>query len=1233
MSRKRKMASITSAGLVFAMLLSQSAVADLGTERVKAAENTAKWVDTEYVVNGDFESSINEDGSITGWTKSTGSGLFVTKDEWAVNNTTQFTKIKDITGDNSLYQIIKNVEPGTYRISIDQDGQKDVKSGLYVKYLEQAKELPATTDWDNWETVTTDEFTIEAVQDVDICIGGDVTNGYWGDIDNIKLQKLYEKESDDTDSSEENQKGYKISVNQTEVAVENGDTVNLEAKITFDGEEISELPEGVNLWWWIDTWNDHTDGLNDGTLENDNKSGKTLKAAYTTKSAGKYYVVAQLKDADDNELGYACTTITSKAPETDTSVDNDDIVVAKVKNLSPDFIMGMDISSVITEFNSGVVYKDYNGKVIDNVTDFCKFLAENGINHIRVRVWNDPYDSNGNGYGGGNNDVATAKKIADACRSAGIKMLVDFHCSDFWADPSKQMVPKAWKGYTVDEKAAAVEKFINESLNTIDASKDVVDMVQVGNETTGGFVGETKTDVMCRLFSAGSKGVKEYNSDAKVVIHVESPQKNTLTTWSDNLEKYNVDYDILGTSYYPYWHGTLSNLKDEISYVQTKHSKDAMVVETSYAYTLDDSDGCANTVREGNNDDSADATEPFTVQGQATYIRNLINAVNEAGGLGVYYWEPAWITVGDTTGLSEEAAAARYEANKKIWEEKGSGWAASYGGEYDPNDAGKWYGGSAVDNQAMFYPDGTATAGLKVWNYVKTGAKVTKIGVEDIETVNVTGEAGKEIELPKTVNVTYNTEKVEENVVWNTDGIDFSKAGTYTVEGTVKFSRKIERGAYKDKTSGTTKCTVVIKQKNLITDADDAGFEKADNFTANNKIVDSVSSTKDDKKSGAACAHWYNGGTDTAEAEITYKNAITLASGEYIFEYVGQGADGDELYAEVMDSEGNIIAKGDNVTLEGWKNWKTPIVSFKLEKETKVTLVVGIVSAKGGWGTADDLYLYQTKSDDKSDADNGNTGDDENKKPDTPSTDDNNKDNTGSGDTNKDDSTSKDDNTTNDDQDSNTGSGDTTTDKDDANKGSTTVPTTAPNTQPAKALTPGAVVSSTSDTKTTVKDTKGILPATVKFESNKVTDEKEVSKVTDIVNKKIVGVKALALYELNLTDGTTQIHQLEDKVQVTMDMPFTLASDEAVKVFRVDGEKLFACKASIVDGRLVFETDHFSTFAFVKVKTSSYAASATDAKAAKTSDDNNMYMWLIIAMSGLGVIIAAIMAKKKNVGE
>ncbi|WP_455719113.1 glycosyl hydrolase 53 family protein [Agathobacter sp.] len=1192
MSRKKRLASVTSAGLVFVMLLSQSSVANLGAEVVKAADDTENWLDTEYVVNGDFEAEANEDGSIAGWTLSDDFKLYLNKDQWS-SNKTQFLKIVENSGSAKISQEIKNVEPGTYRVVLEQDGLENTSSGLTVKCLDSELELPATTGWDKWETVTTADFVIEDAQDITLSIEGDIPASYWGDIDNVKLQKLNETTSDDKSDSEENQEGYKISVDKTEVTVEKGEKVDLTAKVTYNGKELTEIPDGIKLWWWVDTWNDHTDGLNDGILNNDNNSGKTLKADYTTKSAGTYYVVAKLETPDGDVS--SVVTITSTEPDSTGAVDNDDITVAKVKDLSSDFIMGMDISSVITEFNSGVVYKDYDGNVIDNVTDFCKFLAANGITHIRVRVWNDPYDSNGNGYGGGNNDVATAKKIADACRAAGINMLVDFHCSDFWADPSKQMVPKAWEGFTVDQKADAVEKFINESLQKIDPTKDVVDMVQVGNETTGSFIGEKNVADMCKLFSAGSNGVKTYNKDVKVVIHVESPHKKTLKTWSDNLANYNVDYDILGTSYYPYWHGTLSNLKEQIEYVQKEHNKDAMVVETSYAYTLEDSDGSGNTVREGNNDDAADATEPFTVQGQATYIRNLINAVNEAGGLGVFYWEPAWITVGDTTGLSEEEAAARYEENKKIWEKYGSGWASSYGGEYDPKDAGQWYGGSAVDNQAMFYPDGTATAGLKVWNYVKTGAIVTKIGIENIENASVTGAAGQDITLPETVNVTYNTETVAEKVTWNTEGVDLTKAGTYTVEGTVDFSKEIERGAYKGMKSATVKCTVTVKIANLIADKDDAGFEKGDNFIVSDSSVISGIPATDDPKSGVGSAHWYNGGSETTEAAITYDKEITLAAGEYTFEYVGQGADGDALYAKVVDADGNVIAQGENTVLSGWKNWKYPTVSFTLDKETSVTLVVGIVSAAGGWGTADDLYLYQTKAADASD--DNNTGDNDNKNDNT---------NTGDND-NKNDNTNTEDNTNTDNNGSSSASSSTTTTD--------------------KTLTAGSVVSSTADSKTTIKDTKGILPATVKFDSKKVTDEKEVSKVTKAVNDKIVGVKDVAIYELNLTDGTTQIHQLADKVQVTMDMPFTLADNEAVKVFRVDGEKLVPCTSSVVDGKLVFETDHFSTFAFVKVK----AGAAKTAKSAKTSDENNMYMWLVLAMAGIGVTVAAASKKKQHI--
>ncbi len=130
--------------------------------------------------------------------------------------------------------------------------------------------------------------------------------------------------------------------------------------------------------------------------------------------------------------------------------------------------------------------------------------------------------------------------------------------------------------------------------------KDVVDMVQVGNETTGGFIGETNVSNMCVLFSAGATGVETYNPMSKSSSMWKAHTKGTMVTWAENLQNNNVDYDILATSYYPYWHGTLDNLKQQFQTVKNTYCKDVMVVETSYAYTLEDSDGHANTVRVGN---------------------------------------------------------------------------------------------------------------------------------------------------------------------------------------------------------------------------------------------------------------------------------------------------------------------------------------------------------------------------------------------------------------------------------------------------------------------------------------------------------------------------------------------------------------------------------------------------------------------------------------------------------
>ncbi len=172
---------------------------------------------------------------------------------------------------------------------------------------------------------------------------------------------------------------------------------------------------------------------------------------------------------------------------------------------------------------------------------------------------------------------------------------------------------------------------------------------------------------------------------------------------------------MLATSYYPYWHGTLENLKSQLSAVRETYGKQVLVAETSYAYTLTDSDGHPNTISMG----SADAGYPFTPQGQADCLRDVMAAVSEAGGLGVFYWEPAWITVGDTTGLTGAAYQARVAENQALWEQYGSGWASARAAEYDPDDAGQWYGGSAVDNQAMFYPDGSPVASLRVWRAVR----------------------------------------------------------------------------------------------------------------------------------------------------------------------------------------------------------------------------------------------------------------------------------------------------------------------------------------------------------------------------------------------------------------------------------------------------------------------------------------------------------------------------------
>ena len=362
------------------------------------------------------------------------------------------------------------------------------------------------------------------------------------------------------------------------------------------------------------------------------------------------------------------------------------------------FIRGMDASSVIAEEESGVVYRGFDGEE----RDVFETLAEAGITHIRVRVWNDPYDADGNGYGGGNCDIEKAAAIGARAAACGMKLIVDFHYSDFWADPGKQMVPKAWEGMGLEEKCAAVYEFTRESLSYLAEAGALVDIVQIGNETNGSLCGEKTWEGVTALMSAGARAVREACPGAMVAVHFSNPEtKGRYAEYAETLASFGVDYDIFASSYYPYWHGTLENLSGLLSDIARTYGKKVMVMETSYAYTTEDSDHYGNTVTAST---ASEGDFPYTPEGQADFIRAVLDAVeNETeNGIGVVYWEGAWISVG---------GASRAE-NEKLWEKYGSGWAASFAAAYDPNDAGKYYGGNAVDNQALFLPDGTPLPGL-----------------------------------------------------------------------------------------------------------------------------------------------------------------------------------------------------------------------------------------------------------------------------------------------------------------------------------------------------------------------------------------------------------------------------------------------------------------------------------------------------------------------------------------
>jgi len=399
------------------------------------------------------------------------------------------------------------------------------------------------------------------------------------------------------------------------------------------------LTAGFNIAAPAQTWI----GVAHVTLVKQQGAPQTTKS--TTNRNGQ--TIAQLASAFDATAN-TCTV---------SAIDNINTFTQAYRD---DYIRGVDISAIIEVENNGGVFYDNDRYLVGDVIELLSYY---GINWVRVRLWHNPYTASNQPYGGGTNDYAKAVEIAKRAKKWGMKVLLDIHYSDFWTHPGQQAVPKAWQSSAgnVNNLATLLKAYTKQVLADMYAAGALPDMVQVGNETTDGFCGwkdsaSNKPNEKI-LLAAGLAGVREistqYNYPIRTMLHATGGM--TTINWYFGVMQ-SLDFDILGLSYYPQYHGNLSSLETGLQNLATTYRKPICVVEYSVAYTSQG--GSPNG--ENHYTSSAD-TRSFTgsndpsIQGQASAIRNLNNAVMNntvAGGtrygIGSFWWEPAWLPLNGT---------------------------------------------------------------------------------------------------------------------------------------------------------------------------------------------------------------------------------------------------------------------------------------------------------------------------------------------------------------------------------------------------------------------------------------------------------------------------------------------------------------------------------------------------------------------------------------------------------
>lgn len=594
------------------------------------------------------------------------------------------------------------------------------------------------------------------------------------------------------------------------------------------------------------------------------------------------------------------------------------VQVNPIENLSTDFIKGADVSIMPELERNGTKFYD-NGIEQDGLT----ILKNHGVNWIRVRIWNNPYVVGPEGVGGGNTDEAKAIEMAKRAKALGMKVLVDFHYSDFWVDPGQQKKPDAWKNDSGDKLIDDVYAYTAKVMQDFNAQGVTPDMVQVGNELNNGMLwpeAQLTEDnpngykFLAKLLNAGLQAVHDNDKDNKVktMIHLAGVDVNLYHTFFDNLIVKNKvnDFDIIGMSFYPFWHGTMDDLKNTMNDVSAKYNKDVIAVETAFGYTLEDADFEKNNF--GTNEEKVGGYKA-TVQGQATGLRDVmatVASVNDNRGLGIFYWAPDWVI------------------NEKV------GWKSNGGG-------------NGWDNLTLFDTKGNALESMDTFNLVSDPnnqyiePQVTAINTVDVKDVSLYSN----VDLPQTVGVVYSNDAVKNmSVKWDVAKPIFAKPGNYTISGTVEGLAQ--------------KAIANIEVKNKMNLVLNGNFE---NETLNGWDIVGDSSAinlawnQGDVRDKCAMHYWNN-----KPFNVIIKQKLKgLSDGKYTLSCWTQGNGLASKYQLFVKQNG--VEMTTDIKDDGWNRWHQTSIKNIEVKNGEVEIGFILNGRPDTWGSIDDIEFYVQK--------------------------------------------------------------------------------------------------------------------------------------------------------------------------------------------------------------------------------------------------------------------------------